>query len=131
MKPIIFRWYYFKKMSYKALHNLSLEAFLPKGIPRCFLPSAVLCLSQKSKSRRALNSPLSPHPVGLITTSYSVPRSLRKSSARFSNNKKNALAKKTAIFLNCVTDSRAAFRVCVDALKGTFFLDLCSSVGLN
>lgn len=28
----IFRWYYFKKLCF------SLEASLPKGIPRCFLP---------------------------------------------------------------------------------------------
>lgn len=60
-------------------------------------------VQQLNKMRRALNSPLSPHSVGLITTSFSLLQPLRK---RRTLRKQNALAKNMA-FLNCnsVTDS--------------------------
>lgn len=47
------------------------------------------------KMQRALNSPLSPHPVGLITTSFSLLQPLRN---RRTLRKQNALAKTMAIF---------------------------------
>lgn len=63
-----------------------------------------------------LSLPLSPHPVGLITTSCSVPQPLKKKQLKKKNNKKhrrtlirqNSLAKNVA-FLKCnsVTDSPA------------------------
>lgn len=89
--------------------------------------------------RRALNSPLSPHSVGLITTSFSLLQPLRK---RRTLRKQNALATNMA-FLNCnsVTDSAPrrvlGFRspdfrlwwrqICPLAVSGPFFLDPSSS----
>lgn len=63
-------------------------------------------VTTRNKMRRALNFPFSPYSVGLITTSYSVLRPLRKRRTLL---KQNALAKNMA-FLNCnsVTDSASS-----------------------